>query len=544
MMEHLKWSVDSLVVKEDAIFGFGWVFHQDVHILSVGFRFGGDVLRVDRAAYLRADFGKSREDVAQAFPGHRTALNSGFVIFGQVPTGGRAQSVSLEVGLNDGRSLILPIPPAKIAWLGKEGDKDGGQRMLAQFVVFFKRGLHLARARQFSSLFEKVRRYLQGRPKTALRQPADLSRALKEEGNNDIVLIVDHDLGGGANQYRDRLVESLLKADKTVLIFTFHVATLSHMLIVRSQRVSMRLGLPGKDFLVDALRQLPVKEIIYNTGVSFVRPEELPPLLLRLKKDKHARLKVLVHDYFALCPSHFLLNHEGVFCRLPERDVCAGCLPRNQQGFAGLFAKRDIGVWRAAWGGLLQQADEIVTFSKSSAQMVRQAYPQIPLDSISVMPHVVHHLDGKIPSIKSVDRLHIGIVGQIGLHKGSGVVQALAREIKFRGADIRISVIGALEAPCEPGIVTQTGPYSHGSLAKLIEDSGANVMLFPSIWPETFSYVVQELMEMQLAVATFDFGAAAERVAVYAKGLILQSEDIASILNELISFHRTIYVKS
>ncbi len=67
-------------------------------------------------------------------------------------------------------------------------------------------------------------------------------------------------------------------------------------------------------------------------------------------------------------------------------------------------------------------------------------------------------------------------------------------------------------------------------------------MLFPSICPETFSYVVHELMDMKLPVASFNFGAPAERLASYSKGLVLSSMDPASVLDELISFHRKTYL--
>jgi glycosyltransferase involved in cell wall biosynthesis len=79
-------------------------------------------------------------------------------------------------------------------------------------------------------------------------------------------------------------------------------------------------------------------------------------------------------------------------------------------------------------------------------------------------------------------------------------------------------------------------------LTGLIEKSGANVFLFPSIWPETFSYVVQELMSMSLPVASFNFGAPAERLETYQKGLVLDSMDPATVLDDLISFHRKSYL--
>jgi glycosyltransferase involved in cell wall biosynthesis len=74
-------------------------------------------------------------------------------------------------------------------------------------------------------------------------------------------------------------------------------------------------------------------------------------------------------------------------------------------------------------------------------------------------------------------------------------------------------------------------------LADLVEGCGANVFLLPSVWPETFSYVAEELMQMGVPLAVFDLGAPAERVARYAEGLILKRIDAALALDELVLFH-------
>ena len=132
-------------------------------------------------------------------------------------------------------------------------------------------------------------------------------------------------------------------------------------------------------------------------------------------------------------------------------------------------------------------------------------------------------------------------MGQIGVHKGALVVAALAAVIKQQGIDAKITVLGAIEANCDKDVLIQTGPYQHDDLPHLIERSGANIFLFPSICPETFSYVVQELMDMQLPVAAFNFGAPAERLANYHKGIILETMEPHALLRELECFHHETY---
>lgn len=466
----------------------------------------------------------------------------GYVVFGAFPVGAQISAIDLVCSLADGSILELAVPTSSVIQFTSANESESSRLMLRQFYVFFKRGVHLIRTGKFTSLFEKVRRYLKGRPKNHLQKPADIAALLRDGEHNNLCLILDHDLGGGANHYRERLVNSIVKDGRSVVILTYHVATLSHVLILKNSRVNLRFSIPDKDFILKAIKTLTVTDIIYNTGVSFAKPEEIPQLLINIKQATSARLKVLVHDFFLACPSHFLIDHEDKHCHLPHTDVCSSCLPKNQQGFTTLFLERAMPKWRSIWGSMLVIADEIVTFSNNSSQLLLKAYPQIEKSRISVIPHKVTHLSGQLPKITNTKSLRIGVVGHIGFHKGSVFIQALAREIRRRGAEVNVVVIGAIEAMCEPLVVTQTGSYEHDDLPGLIERSGANVFLFPSIWPETFSYVVQELVSMELPVASFNFGAPAERLAAYPKGLVLDSMDPGAVLDDLISFHSKTYL--
>ena len=103
-------------------------------------------------------------------------------------------------------------------------------------------------------------------------------------------------------------------------------------------------------------------------------------------------------------------------------------------------------------------------------------------------------------------------------------------------------MIGSIETSCDPDVVSETGPYQHEKLAELIESARVNIMLFPSIWPETFSFVVQELIELGMSVACFDMGAPAERLRNYDKGMVLESTSASAVLDGLILFHRRMYL--
>lgn len=540
-MSDVFWSVDALVVKDNALFGFGWIFHarQDIVALRLRLRFAGETAAPED---IWADLGKPRDDVGRAFPEQPSAMTSGYVVFGKLPTTARLDSIALECSLADGTTIDLAVPSSSVIRFTHGSDADDNRLALRQFGLFVRRGLRLVRAGRLTSLSEKVRRYLKGRPTNALHRPANLAFLLRQDERDNLCVIVDHDLGGGANHYRERLVESIVQEGRTAIILTFHVATLSHLLIARNSRLNLRFSIPDKSFFLDAVRSLAVSDIVYNTAVSFAKPDEIPQLLMRLKRATSARIKVLIHDFYLVCPSHFILDQEDKYCDLPDPCVCANCLPRNRQGFAALFREGDVTKWRAIWGALLADTDEIVAFSNSSAQILLKAYPWIDPARIAIAPHRVEPLTGGPVRVSDAGRLRIGIVGHIGFHKGAAFIQALAQEIRRRALDLQIVIVGSIDAGCEPSVVSQTGHYRREQLPRLIEASGVNLMLFPSICPETFSYVVQELIDLELPVASFHLGAPAERLADYPKGLVLTSMDPARVLDELIAFHHTMYL--
>lgn len=538
-MDKLHWSIDSLIIRDGTCFGFGWIFHEEKEIKDLQLK-----VRVKNEKFLTitAEIGKPREDVAARFLQFSTALHSGYMFFGSCnQKSEQFGDLYLHGTIADDLTFDLNIQQTGVMDLAPHYMKVD-RAVMRQLVTFLKRGLHLLRHGQFACLWEKTKRYLQARPESFLTDTETVQKKLHLTNRQSIVLVIDHDLGGGANSYREQLVSGKIADGDIIFIFSYHVVSLSYMLIVRSKQLNERFAIPGYDFFLKIAKKFEIKEIIYNDGVSFVHPEEIPQLIAKLKKDYNPRLTLLIHDFFIICPSQFLLNHEGVFCGIPDVRRCKICLSRNEQGFSSLFQSRNILQWRSLWGNVIGLADEVRTFSNYTLKLLQKAYPSLDLSRVVVMPHKVEHVKtGPIrPSYTAT--LRIGVVGQIGFHKGAKVIRELAQEIKNRKIDIQIVIIGTIETQCEKSVIRATGRYKHDQLPSLIERSGANIMLFPSICPETFSYVVQELIELDLPVACFDLGAPAERLLNYPKGLIMKESKSSSILDELISFHQRIYL--
>lgn len=524
----LQYNIDQVVLRDGQIFAYGWGFVPGAAVRRLSLRLefeGGIVEEVD------AGYGRQRDDVQAAFAGVSEAQNAGFLIFGGLGKRQLVRAVLLwDVADMPRIETILPLPDAEA--------QAGQLARFGYYRMLLRKAVTLLRAGGVRALFRKVMRYLSNRPRKINEDVWAHLRA--GMAGRALCVIVDHDMGGGANIYRSEVVAQRCAAGEVVLLLGFHIASLQYFVQVFDGQASRRYSVGQLDEVLQLLAGAQVTQVIYNCAVSFRAPLQVPELLALLRHRTGAPLLFLVHDYFAICPSHFLIDADGKFCAVPETAVCDGCLAQHRDGFVSLSGIREIAVWRDKWGEALKLADEVRVFSESSRTMLLRAYPALDVARISLVPHVLHTQLAPQP-VAAGGGLHIGIVGAVGRHKGAAIVAALAERIQQLGAAVKITVIGTLEAKVPREIVRVTGPYEAGSLPAEIAKSGANVFLFPSIWGETFSYTSHELIAMKLPFACFDFGAQADLARRYEQGLVLESMDAAEILDRLQDFWRSCY---
>ena len=350
------------------------------------------------------------------------------------------------------------------------------------------------------------------------------------------LLVVDHAMGGGANRYRNQRLDEAMRARANVGLLTYHLPQRRFRLempIGRSLVVAVASGLGEVERLLGALAP---SSVLLNNLASY--PDVLGAL--RLLRGKFAgRIECPVHDFQAVCPSFNLLDDQRAFCGVPDIDRCRRCiaevvLPRPTQD-----APRDIDGWRAEWAKLLGGSSAVVAFSNSSKELVRRAYPGLTPAQITVRPHRVDYLGNESCVVDPQAPLHLGVVGEISFAKGAAVVAELAAALRHRDRGEQLTVIGTVDKAYADG-VRQTGRYRSADLPELLRTHGVNVALVPSIWPETFCYVAEELMHLGLPVAAFDLGAPAERLRHYRLGHVLASRQPEAVLDELSKFWQSL----
>ncbi len=531
------WQMDQCLIQDSSFNLHGWLLHRGTVLEGLDLQHYRGKQLID-AWPLRCLL--YRKDIAAAYPSIPHARHSGFHSMGILCDYGRDSRLVLSARFADGRCISLPVPQD---WIVEKGIQHLFRH---RFLYRARKAVSLLKAGRFGYLASRLVWYLRSLWRA---QGSVDGRELRLGEKDRLAVLFDQDMGGGANYCRERLIEEMGAKGIGVLLILWNVSRLQHLLELRSGQGRQVYRFSNLSQLEQILTQdgFRPERLIYNNLVSFPFPEQTVSLIGRMKRAFAVPLVIMAHDFFVLCPSFHLLDADGKYCGVPEDlEQCRACLPRNRWLVGMSAVGRDIGQWRSDWGKLLAIADEVRCFSQSSMRILLKAYPHVS-HKVRVRPHGLGH---DFPVRKPVPRyretLRIGVIGSISIAKGADIVNALAQELERQGQDIGIVVIGVLEAPADDcrKRIRQTGSYRRHELPRHIEESGVNVVLFPTICPETYSFVCHECVALGLPLACFDLGAQAEVVREYRQGHILSSMEPAVILEELTALHHRCYLST
>ncbi len=383
-----------------------------------------------------------------------------------------------------------------------------------------------------------VAEFLHIDPISAVRGCA-LAMLTPQLSSRPLEVIIDHSAGGGANRYRQEVIEEYKRQNRPVILITNESGNLFHAEVYVAGSIG-RFSFPDFSGLNRLLPQHGRIRWHYNCAVGFTNIEEVVDFMVHRKEHHGDRIIMALHDFFPVCRSYNLLNSDGKYCDLPELSVCRTCLRSNP--FAEpvgneVSAKK----WREMWGRLLARIDRVRAYSNNSADILRRAYPYLDLP-IVVRPHSTtsnHAQQIGLQPLGKDQPVNIVVVGAIGYSKGADMVRRAARIIANDKLPARLKVIGTLDSRPTRARLEVTGAYEHADLPDLLRKSQAHVAWVPSIWPETFSYVTSELTDLELPVACFDVGAPAERLRSYERGLVISEMVAKKAVKEIIDFaHR------
>jgi glycosyltransferase involved in cell wall biosynthesis len=528
-LEGLLFNMERLNLYEDIIDGSGWLFHKYRQVSGVALS-----VKIGNAYHdFSCEYGTPRPDVAKAYS-FDPAVNSGLAFLCRLPRG-KPMDFLLKISFADGGSISITVTPTIIgrsSWVRMQSPRRWAGDAW-NYIVY----------RDFPGLLRYIVTIMKKfSPYTSFKK-SRLSGFLRKSAG-PVTLIVDHDIGGGANQFRKQWINRQLESSHRVLLLYYNVQTSIYCLQPFGWANDELFTFESIDYLVEMIYNLETREILLNEVYSFEDPLAIVAWVSALKEQTGARLTVAVHDYFMICPSYTLLDKNGRFCGIPAIANCQGCLPHHYGDFLSLAANKNVNQWRAVWGMCLKNTDVILCFSMSSERILLQAYPRLDAAKFEIRPHTVDYLPERGVSLNLSGPLNIGIVGTINIHKGVEIVRQMAGLIEKKQLPIKITVIGELDRTRPTSVIKITGRYERQNLPDLIESNGINIAFLPSICSETFSYVTEELIQLDVPLAVFNLGAPADRVIAYPKGLVINIIEAEYALNEIMSFYERLRKQS
>ena len=245
-----------------------------------------------------------------------------------------------------------------------------------------------------------------------------------------------------------------------------------------------------------------------------------------------------MHDFFAICPRAHLQRISGEVCEGPEGGAACAvhCFP-DQEASLLRWSLRS-----RSFGQALDDADALLAPSRFVAETVEQAYgKEVP---IQVVENAIGPLGPVLRSPKvGRDGLRLASVGVTVEHKGFGVVLEALRIASL--PKVSYTIFGVPLRPQSqrlrsaadliPGLEFRLADAAEPQhLPALLAD--VDLMLVPSVVPETYSIVTREAFACGLPVIASRLGALNEAIDPDGNGWLFDPGDavgLAQLLREL-----------
>ncbi|WP_461653981.1 glycosyltransferase [Methylorubrum aminovorans] len=352
------------------------------------------------------------------------------------------------------------------------------------------------------------------------------------------VVLFSHSIGGGIETHLASLAKAISSEGTPVIIFRHDSSDVLKLELI-DESISSLSSLLVKDFALrenlslfeDFLQWLSPKFIHVHSfvGLSWFCTRQLMESLAKLKVD----IFYTLHDYSPVCHRCNLVTPTSSYCGMPGTDVCRLCIEgdHNRAGVPDPVQRRE------AYTAFLSNARTVFAPSEDVSSRIRKA---IPLNNIQIRPHEERLIfsTGRKNSA-SAPTLRVAAVGAIGPHKGSYIIHSLAVDAQIRQLPISFEIVGYsnITAMMLSTGVKETGRYfSDMEAIELLTTNDYDVVLLPSIWPETYCYALSLALAAGITPAVFDLGAQAQRLLEVQEGIIIDSElmKFPSLLNDFL----------
>lgn len=240
------------------------------------------------------------------------------------------------------------------------------------------------------------------------------------------------------------------------------------------------------------------------------------------------------HDYYPYCPA-INLHYHGI-CNYCDAERLADCAINNQTHhiFPEFTGMARLTVRESFLALLVDGNVSIVAPTPSVRDNLVRLEPRFGKLKFDIIAH--GHASDFHPLPRANDatheRLRLLVLGQLSASKGAGLLLGAIDEI-VSFADVYLLGCGELsEYFRNMDNVHVISRYEVNELPGLVADIAPDLGLLLSIWPETFSYTLSELMQLGIPVLATNVGGFADRIKQDVTGFLTEP-DIASLKAKL-----------
>ncbi len=318
----------------------------------------------------------------------------------------------------------------------------------------------------------------------------------KRQQTNIRLLFISHDMGGGVQRHIEELGGVLAPG-----------AQIATLLSQPGNYVKLSLGQNDWYFhqhrqfqdLLNALKKLQLSLVHFHHLAGLV------PEFWQLAEALQLPHRVTLHDYSLINGNNTLSGRDGYFLEdfSQQQAPSSADLPQWCH---------DLKQWQALNDRLLTTADQVYCPSRFTLAIYRAHYPKARYqccyhpDWEQVAPY-----SAVKPATAGRGVLRVGVIGTLNRVKGADRLEACATEARNRQLEIEFVLFGKAYRRLTSSIV-QLGPYKDEELPDLLTTQAIDLVWFPALWPETYSYTLSHCLAQGMPVLAPDIGAFPERL--------------------------------
>jgi GT2 family glycosyltransferase len=346
-----------------------------------------------------------------------------------------------------------------------------------------------------------------------------------------------HNFGGGS----DRYVKQIIMDDRNSMHIVIMLNQFGDIFLVdifnntRDDNKETKISQSLFFFILSKIGHLHF--IIHSTINS-------PRLINELYvKYPDAKKSVEIHDFSLLCPRIFLINHKLEYCGLPEEVHCNECLNSSKNSISSK-QNSSIEIYRTERINIINKSDDFVVHSDFSKKIDKY------IDSSKIIKIIPESGSSFIPNFSVSTELNsltrnLLVVGAISTHKGISNIKKVLDLVDSSGIPlVNIYLFGYFhEDKISNSNLIESGQFNTFSeIESFISGVPVHGIYFPSNIPETFSFILSDLIRWPIPKIYYNIGAIGERMKSNTDGISLELDVSSAQVAEILMTLNTSYI--